>query len=212
MCASDPRRLAALFLVAAVLAAVLTPAGAADNKKDAAIKEQVRRMQQAQRKLEQEKTQLGQEKAAAEDKLKQVEGKLGDARQRAAGAAQRVATLGKELEVMTGEKEALAARLADTEKRLAQTTGQFTDAERERKRLEALVADRKQALAECEEKNGKLFLQGRHLLESYQRKSCADAALQREPLLGLKRIEIENFVEDQTEALAAQRIEKAAGH
>jgi len=207
MCASDVcRRLIAVLL----LATLLPVAWAADGKKDAA-KEQVRRMQQLQRKLEQEKAQLGQEKAAAEGRLKEVEGRLGEARQRAAASTRQVEALTRDLETLGTEKAALAARLDETAGRLAAMTDRHEAADRERQRLEALTATQKQSLADCSGRNDRLLRQGRQLLEAYERKSCLDATLQRDPVFGLKRVETENFVEDEAERLEEQRFERPAG-
>jgi chromosome segregation ATPase len=206
MCASEAcRRLLAIL----VLLTLLPGAWAADAKKDAA-KEQLRRMQQLQRKLEQEKTQLSQDKAAAEGRLKEVEGRLGDARQRAAAAGRQVEALTRDLETLGAEKSALAGRLAETEQRLGAMAGRFEAAEQERQRLEALAGSQQKSLADCSGRNDKLAQQGRQLLEAYQRKSCMDATLQRDPVFGLKRIEVENFVEDEAEKLEAQRFEGTA--
>jgi chromosome segregation ATPase len=207
MCASDLKGLLLPLLAAAFLA---SPALAADKKGDAA-KEQVRRLQQMSRKLEQEKAQLSQEKAAAEGRLKESEEKLGDVQGKVAGANRRAAQLAKDLEALRGEKDALAAKLGEMEKQLAETTGQYRAAEGERKRLEALAAQQKQAIASCEGHNAKLHGQGVALLEQYRSKGCFDAALQGEPFTGLKQVAIENFVEDNREKLDEHKIERPAG-
>lgn len=205
MCASDVRGKLLLLLAATVVA---IPAVAADQKAD---KDQIRRLQQMSRKLEQEKAQLAQEKAAAEGRLKESEDKLGEAQGKAAGANRRAAQLAKDLEAMRGEKDGLAAKLADTEKQLAETTGQYRTAEAERKRLEGLAAQQKQTIASCEDHNAKLHGQGVALLEQYRSKGCFDAALQGEPFTGLKQVAIENFVEDNRDKLDEHRIERPAG-
>lgn len=200
MSASDMKRRFALVLLAATLA---FPVAAADKKGDPA-KEQMRRMQQMQRKLEQEKAQLTQEKTELDGKLKDVEGKLDETRSQAARKTNR---LEKELTTTRADKESLTAKLADTEQRLAKLTEQQRATEAERKRLDALAAQQKQSIATCEEHNAKLHGQGVALLEKYQSKRCFDAALQNEPFTGLKRVEIENFVEDSREKLDEQKLD-----
>ncbi len=205
MYASDPRALLLALLAAAL---VVAPAVAAEKKADPA-KEQARRMQQANRKLEQEKAALVQEKTAAEGKLKESADQLGAVQRKVAGANRRVAELEKDMETLRAEKEGLTGKLAETEKQLVATTGQFRTAEDERKRLVLLAAQQKQSIASCEDHNAKLHGQGVALLEKYQAKGCFDAALQADPFTGLKQVEIENFVEDNRDKLDEHRIERS---
>ena len=188
-------------ILAAALAGLLIvgPAQAAEKKADP-NKEQIRRLQAAQRKLEQEKVALTQAKDA-------VTAELGEAKKKAEGEARRAGSLRKELDGQKAEKEAVAGKLAETEAELRKTQEQQRTAEAERKRLEALSAQQKQSIANCEEHNAKLHSQGLALLEKYQSKSCFDAALQNEPFTGLKQVEIENFVEDSREKLDEQKLD-----
>lgn len=202
MSASDMKRRLAWVLLAASLA---LPAAAAAQKADAS-KEQVKRLQQSQRKLEQEKALLAQEKAALDGQIKEATEKLDEVRKQAGAATRKAAGLDKELATSQADKEALSTKLVDTEQRLARLTElqRITDAER--KRLEALSAQLQQSLTACETKNEKLHRQGVELLERYQQKGCFDAALQADPFTGLKRVEIENFVEDSRDKLDEQKL------
>lgn len=187
MCAS---RLLPLFL-ALLLAA--TPTLAAD-KKDA-NKEQ-KRLQQAQARLEKEKAQLTQEKTA-------LETELGEAKKKADEEGR---ALRRQLDAAKHAKEGLAAKLADAEEQLRATRERLDAAEAERKRLDALASARKSELGQCQERNEKLYQQGREALDRYQRKSCAEALSQSEPFTGLKRVEIENYLEDSHEKLEEHRL------
>ena len=201
------KRRLALVLLATSLA---LPAYGGDKKADAA-KEQVKRLQQSQRKLEQEKAQLVQEKAALDSHARETTEKLDDARKQASAATRKAAALDKELAAATAEKASLAARLADAEQRVAKLSEQQRAGEAERKRLDTLAAQQKQSMAGCEARNDKLHKQGIELLNRYERKGCFDAVLQGEPFTGLKRVEIENFVEDARERLDEQGIGGATG-
>ena len=204
MSGSDMKRRFALALLAMTMA---LPVFGADKKADPA-KEQLRRMQQMQRKLEQEKAQLTQEKTELDGKLKDAGGKIDDARKQAGAAARKATGLEKELEALKTEKEAVAGKLAETEAELRKTHEQQRTTEAERKRLEALAAQQKQSIANCEEHNAKLHGQGLILLEKYQSKSCFDTVLQSEPFTGLKQVEIENFVEDNREKLDEHKLDR----
>jgi chromosome segregation ATPase len=199
MCASKTGSLAGLMLAVAL---AIAPAQAAEKKADP-NKEQIRRLQAAQRKLEQEKVVLAQEKDA-------VAAELGEAKKKVEGEARRAASLRKDLDAQKAERDAVAGKLADTETELRKVLEQQRATEAERKRLDALAAQQKQSIAQCEEHNAKLHGQGVALLEKYQSKSCFDTALQNEPFTGLKRVEIENFVEDHREKLDEHKLDRQA--
>ncbi|WP_200383440.1 hypothetical protein [Rhodocyclus tenuis] len=201
MFASKRRPLLALLVLAGALA---LPAFAADKKNDPA-KEQARRMQQMQRKFEQEKSQLTQEKAELEEKFKEASGELEETRKQ---ATRKTSALEKQLAATRNEKEALGSKLAETEQRLAALTEQQRNTEAERKRLETLAAEQKKSLADCAARNEKLHEQGVELLERYEQKGCFSAALQGEPFTGLKRVAIENFMEDNRERLDEQKLQR----
>lgn len=192
MCASRISPLLALLLLAVAL-----PAGAAD--KDPA-KEQARRVQQMQRKFEQEKAQLTQAKAT-------LEGELDSARKEREAEAQRAGALAKEAAGLRGSRDALRAKLAETEGELATTRKALADAEAEGKRLQAALAGEKQLLATCTVRNEEMHRTGVELLGHYENKGCFDSVLQGEGITGLKRVEIENRVEDTRERLDAQRFD-----
>jgi len=198
MCAS--KTLALGLMVWATLAA--GPAGAADKKGDA-NKEQIRRLQQAQQKLQQEKSQLAEEKAAAE-------GELEKARKRAEGEAGRATGLSRELAAARQSREALAVKLAETEAELRKAQELQRGCEQEGRRLQGSLTQERQRLTACQASNGELYRVGGEILERYQRKSCTDSLLQAEPFTGLKRVEIENMVEDFQEKLDGARLPSEA--
>jgi len=174
------------------------PVVAAERKNDPA-KEQARRMQQMQRKFDEEKAQLTQARAALEGELAAAQ-KKGDDATRRAGALQR------ESAALRSGGEALRAKLAETEGELAATRKALAEAEAEGKRLQAALAGEKQSLATCTTRNEALHRTGVELLARYESKSCLDSALQAEGITGLKRVEVENLVEDTREQLDAQRL------
>jgi chromosome segregation ATPase len=198
-----------LLLALSVTLSAPVVASAADNKSDAA-RELARRLQLANRKLEQEKAQLLREKTEAEtrlqDELKTAAGKAGTAQRKAQTEGARADRLAGELEGLRTEKDKLAGKLGETEKRLAETVDRLRKEEGERKQLEAIAAQRKQSIEQCEALNVKLHAEGVMLLDKYRTKDCTDAMLQAEPFTGLKRVEIENFVEDSHDKLDELRV------
>ena len=183
-------------------AITVAPTQAAEKKADL-NKEQIRRLQQVQRKLEQEKAALEQERGT-------VAAELGEVKKKADAEARRAGSLRKELDALTTEKDAVAAKLTETEAELRKTQEQQRATDGERKRLETLTAKHTKSIANCEDHNAKLHSQGVALLEKYQSKTCFDAILQAEPFTGLRRVEIENFVEDNRENFDEHKLDRQA--
>ena len=188
-----------VLLAAAVLAMLMqtSPAFSAEKKADP-NKEQVRRLQQVQRQLEQEKTQLTEARVAAE-------AELGESRKKAEAEARRAASLGKELSTLRGARDALAAKLVETEAEVRRTQEQQRASETEGKRLQNALATEKQQLAAALERNQEMHKVSVEVLGLYEKKSCFDSTLQSESLTGLKRVEIENVIEDMRDKLDSQR-------
>ena len=213
-----------LFLFVISLSMLAHTCFAQDKK---AEKDSARRLQQRLRQLEQEKTQLtrekeeaSQEKAATETQLKEARGRLGAIQRKAGEEAARAATLARELESANADGKSVSQKLAEIEKQFESTSAKLAATENERRRLEAIGLKQQDTIAiqnrvittlrtttsVCESNNGKLFQYGTEVLERYQRKSCSDALLQAEPLTGLKRVEIENLVEEYREKFGDQRL------
>lgn len=204
MCASRPSLLRAVLPGAALaftlaLLALVPPAVAAERKSDPA-KEQARRMQQMQRKFDEEKAQLTQARTA-------LEGELAAAQKKGEEDARRAGALAKEAASLRGKHDALRAKLAETEGELAAARKALADADAEGKRVQAALAGEKQSLAACTARNEELHRTGVELLAHYENKGCFDSLLQAEGITGLKRVEIENRVEDTRERLDAQRVD-----
>lgn len=187
-------------LLAAIVLAIFvlnSPAFAAEKKSDPS-KEQVRRLQQVQRQLEEEKAKLSDARAAAE-------AELGESRKKAEGEARRSVALSRELASLRGARDAAMAKLATSEAELHRTQELQRGSEAENKRLQSLLANEKQQLASAFERNKELHKVSGEVLGLYEKKSCFDSTFQHEPLTGLKRVEIENAVEDLREKLDSQR-------
>lgn len=198
MCASKSPLLSVLVAAAVLVVIMLTsPAFAAEKKADP-NKGEVRRLQQAQRQLTQEKNQLAEEKAA-------VEAELGEARKKAEAESRRAAALNRELGAMRSAREAVEAKLAATEVELRKTQEGQRSAEAEGKRLQYALTSEKQQHHACVESGKALHKVSGEVLELYEKKSCLDSALQREPFTGLKRVEVENAIEDLRDKLDSRR-------
>jgi hypothetical protein len=58
----------------------------------------------------------------------------------------------------------------------------------------------------CTERGQELRKTSNEVLDLYEKKTCKDSTLQGEPFTGLKRVEIENAVEDMRDKLDSQRV------
>jgi septal ring factor EnvC (AmiA/AmiB activator) len=190
------------LLLALAAIALGSTAQAADNTK--AQKAEVRRLHDEQRKLTQQKTEL-------ETKLKEADAKIEDSDHALARANGRSAVLDKKLKTSEDDKAQLKAKLEETERRLAEQTDARQRAETEDKRLTAALSAQEKATASCEEKNVQLYRYGQEMALRYQNKSVSDALMQSEPVTGLKRVEIENLLEEYRDWVDSQKIEPAAG-
>ena len=203
------RLCSALLPVLAVLLAI-GPAGAAEDKKGG---EQLRRLQQRLHAVEQEKSQLVQGKSELDSQIKEGVGKLVQARRSADTAGRQRAALEKELKAAEGEKDALSGKLADAEKnladtaqRLGETTSLLRVAEAAKRQLETNLATRTLSLSECVAKNASLHGLGVTLLRQYEEKTCFGNGMQRELLTQIKRVGVENMVDDYRDKLDLELI------
>lgn len=213
------------MLVALLLAALVAAPAAAGDKKADREKQMQRRLQQQMQQmqgqvagLEQDKAQLGQDLAAAEKTAKAAGGRAARlARELKTEKAQREVQ-GKELEQakqdLAATRERLAqteARLADTAKNLARTGQTLAETEADKRRLEGVKARQERDIALCEDKNLQLYQTGRELMVRFEQKSCGEIMAQKEPFTGIKRVEIENLLEEYRDKLDGQKLIKPPG-
>ncbi len=198
-----------LSLPVALLTALLlaAPLHAASAKKPDPNKEQIRRLQQAQQRLEKEKAviagELESEKKKSEEEAQQA------ARFKQEAGALRAArdAVRKDLSGKEAQLEETRAELRRTKEAMQSLQAQ---SEGEKKRLQQELAASRQQHAACTERNGEMRKLGSTVLELYEKKTCTDSVLQQEPFTGLKRVEIENAVEDLREKLETTATEPEA--
>ena len=89
---------------------------------------------------------------------------------------------------------ALGAELQRTEQNLRQMQS-------EKNLLQETVVGQAQQLETCESHNVKLLQVNRDLLGQYENKGFFDSLMQREPITGLKGVELENIVQDYQDRL-----------
>ncbi len=201
------------------------PGFAGSDKKAGREKEALRRvqmqLQQVQGQvatLEQEKSQLGSQLDQARKEARAVQGKLRKLIQSLSEEKSRGEQLRKEVEEV---KQALASsksRLADTEAGLAETSNKLqrtqqtlARTEADKRQLEGVKLRNEKEIASCEDKNLKLYQTGRALMTRFEQKSCGEILAQKEPFTGLKRVEVENLLEEYRDKLDEQKLIKPPG-
>jgi chromosome segregation ATPase len=98
---------------------------------------------------------------------------------------------------------ALNDKLQETAARLQQT-------ETEKRELEGIRTEQAQQIEACTDKNAKLFKANMELLGHYEKKGWLDALMQKEPLTGLKQVEIENLAEEYRDRIEALQVRSKA--
>lgn len=168
-------------LLALALASSAVTAGDADDQKAMA------RAQRMLRQMSQERDALQAENAKLKSEVEELNRKLGSQRRSSEAA----------LAKSRDGNAALSENLQKTAQNLRQT-------EAEKTQLQATVVDQAQLIESCEANNVTMLQINRELLMDYEKKGFMDAMLQREPLTQLKRVEIENIVQEYQD-----RIERA---
>jgi len=182
--------------------------------------EQLRRMRQQLQQAQQE-SQAAQEQARkAQDELKKADEardaeakRAGAARTQASTSTRRVTELEAELTTLRTERDGLQTRLSDTSAKLDQTTATLLD-------TRSQLATRSAALADLEQRHKALTAQyesavrnnialhklGVELLSRYENKGVAESLAAQEPFLKVKRVELENLMQDYRDQLDKERV------
>lgn len=177
---------------------------------------QLRRLQATNQKLSAEKSQLEQaktklemERAALAESVKSTSGKLRTVEAKATAARREAESLGARLV----EAERL---LAETSEKLKLTEETLAGREADVKRMDGqlgelrrIVGRQVQTIDSCEKKNARFFELNGELLGKYRDKGVGDALLEAEPFTGVKRVELDNLIEEYRDKLEAQKMEPA---
>lgn len=142
---------------------------------NARLKEQVAKLEKEAKEFGTEKESLTRRAGAAESKVSQAE----------AGKKSTSARL-----------EATEARLDEIVARYKELAEQLRVVEAERNVLTRQAAADSQGLKLCAQKNVQLAGIANEALDRYEKKGCFGALAQAEPFTGLKRVEVENAVEE----------------
>jgi chromosome segregation ATPase len=208
---SGVRVATALLLTIASFCVGMGGAFAADSDPRAVReREMLRRAQEALRQSQEDNSELGRAKTDAEQKLKAAGEQLESARNVSKSAQSALRT---QLQGATAAQTDLTQQLERAKQQIATLTA---EQQATSKRLSARESELKQAgqdlqasktaTASCEAKNLKLYEYSDELVQRYQRKGVWAALAQKEPVLGIKEVGIENVVQEYQDKLASQKI------
>jgi len=195
-----------LLLLVAVIAA--QPALAAEDKKASREREQIRKLQQAQVQLESDKTKLQQEKTQLETQGKELAEKSAKTEKSLAAANQRNSVLRKQQDATKAELDKVQRKLEETAAREKVLSARLASSEGQNKKLQAALTASQSEVNVCETKNEALYLHGRELQAKFDGQSTLDKLLAKEPVFGIKRVEIENTVQEYRDKFDAGKFQR----
>ena len=215
---SDWRRTAGAIVVVALTSGICLPA-AAQQKDDAEsrlraalrnatiqlrnLQDQNATLQAKQAEVERDRQSLTQRLGAAEQELKQL-------RQRATTNEEALQQAASRLEQTTGALEAERGNLAKWRTSYEEAAGIARTRDTEVKRLTAALAEMQDCATTAETKNAALYKIGKEVLDLYEKKGFFDVLITNEPVTGLRRVELENLMQDYGDKLLDNRVQRSA--
>lgn len=137
------------------------------------------------------------EKTALQAQLDELKKQLAAAQQELASARAGAASRQQDLQrKLAASVDAERERARGDAARLAQLRRQLQESVANGETLQARLDTQKQNFKLCYANNRKLHDLNLELVELYENKGVVDALRQREPITGLKRVEVENLVQD----------------
>ena len=198
----------------AILAVASAAAHAADSdSREARAREMLHRTQEALRQAQADNATLTRAKADAEQKLQDAVNELTKVRN---GSKSTQASLRTDLTSVRASNEDLQHKLEDSERRLTAMTAERKDVATHLAQQESELKDAQQSLeqskaahASCEAKNLKLYEYSQALLKQYRNKGVWAALSQKDPVLGLGEVRIENVLQEYQDKFQSQRLSDA---
>jgi chromosome segregation ATPase len=196
----------------------------AAEKKDKAARRAQQMLQKARQDMEQEKAnmqaQFDLQKKELEDQVKNNDELLQKRSSSLSVAQRKLGNLESELAKINTEKTALETKLFETQtllesaqKNLEDLTTQYKQAQldlkindTQRKTLTTNLASTNLSLRTCEQKNSKLHHFSTDLIKIYDKPSIYTAVMRDEPFFQLKRVELENILQNQQDKVDEEKV------
>jgi chromosome segregation ATPase len=212
-----------IFILALMVGSLVPQTSFAAEKKDKAAKRQALMMQKMKQDMEAEKAtmqaQFDAQKKTLEEQLLAKNTELEKTNSALATSQRKVKKLGAELSKTQAEKTAVETKLTDTQATLDSTKNTLSDLQgvhaqaladlkfndNQRKTISANLADTTKQLNTCAVQNAKLHQFGTDLIQIYDKPSRYEAVMRKEKFFQLKRVELENILQNQQDKLDEQR-------
>ena len=189
-------------IAALVVAAMSGGAARADDEAD--------RLREALRSATAQARQLEDQRAALQAKVAASEREIAAAKADATAAKARVREVEKEHREAVDE---FNKRLTERDETLDKWKTAYEEAanvartkDAERAKFEGEAAAFKASTKSCEDKNTQLVNAGREILKRYHSLTLGDAFVASEPLTGLGRVGVQNFLQDSTDKILDQKV------
>lgn len=184
---------------AVLFCAVAASAGAQQARDDGGAA----RLQAMVSQLTAERTQLQAENKDVKAKLEAANGELKKIRDQNADLTKRLSQSETSLAQSsasntrsTEQNTQLRSRMDELVKQFRETIENLKKTELERNDLKTMLAAREAVLGTCVTNNDKLFATGNEILDRYEAKGCFASAREKEPFTQLKRVQLQNLVDE----------------
>src|SRR6185437_1613371 len=127
----------------------------------------------------------------------------------AASAAARASRLEKDIETANNGQTELRTQLDEAAKRNEELSGQRKQLEQDLKNKTVALAKQDEQRKLCETNNNELYRIGRELTDWYTSKGAMNAILEAEPFTRIKRVEMENLLENYRDKLEGQHLQRS---
>ena len=200
------------FLLLLGLAGAPAPAAAQDDAEArlrAALRSatiQLRQLQDEYAGLQAKQAESERQRLEATQKLAEDEKVIAGLHQDLSNSQKSVLQSAQKLQATSSAYESERNNLTKLQSTYNQTVTAANARDEEAKHLEAtLIETRKRALS-CEAKNGELYKLGIEALDLYDHKGLFDVLATGEPVTQLKRVELENLIQDKKDKMRDNRI------
>jgi chromosome segregation ATPase len=106
----------------------------------------------------------------------------------------------------TDQAAQLRARMDELVKQFRETIDNLAQKERESNELKATLAARESVLSQCVTSNDKLLATGNEILDRYESKGCFSTVREKEPFTHVKRVQLQNLVDQYRWQLEDQKL------
>lgn len=189
-------RVVMLILTMMVSAASAQEARRPASDASARLQQQVQQLASERTALQSENARLKEQVAKLEKEAKALATDKESLTRRAGTAESKVSRAEAGQQSVSSRLEATESRLEEVVAKYKELAEQLRKVEGERNELARQAAADGQGLKVCGQRNVQLAAIANEALDRYEKKGCFGALAQAEPFTGLKRIEVENAVEE----------------